>query len=416
MNTIAEFVAKLHTTPGKGVILATGGGSEAVSLLCQDGGASNTLESFSFPYATKASAAFVGASAPVNAVTARRMAMKAYQLALETKDGDYDSFGIGVTSKLQKTAYDEVKGIMVQSERAGRMHEIHLAIHTPRWTTSWSVSLNEPTRRAEELINALMILDAVALAKETATVTHKRVLLDFAKDPRAEVWNRLKPHRKIETAEYSSIHPQIGEVMAGTRPYVRCIISDDQVCSYETVENTEDYLIVSGSFNPFHSGHAQMVEVGGKLTGKTVALEITVRNADKPPLDYIDIKNRLQSIIDSGVKYPQILITNAGTFAEKTAMFPNNTWAIGHDTAARINQKRFYGNHRGMIAAMSDMRKLRTKFLVFGRLDDTGVFQTGTSGIIDPFKMLCQVVPEDAFRLDISSTELRRKLNGGSHS
>ena len=42
--------------------------------------------------------------------------------------------------------------------------------------------------------------------------------------------------------------------------------------------------ILSGSFNPLHEGHEEMAQASSRMLGKPVVYELSVANADKPPL------------------------------------------------------------------------------------------------------------------------------------
>src|SRR5258706_53040 len=43
-------------------------------------------------------------------------------------------------------------------------------------------------------------------------------------------------------------------------------------------------VLLRGSFNPLHAGHGPLAAVAQEVIGKRAAFEMTVLNADKPPL------------------------------------------------------------------------------------------------------------------------------------
>ena len=96
--------------------------------------------------------------------------------------------------------------------------------------------------------------------------------------------------------------------------------------------------VLCGSFHPRHAGHDQLAEAASRHLGCSVVFELTVRNADKPPLsrDEVD-RRRRQFSTDS------LLITNQPTFVEKARVIGNVVFVIGFDTAIRIIDPKFYG-------------------------------------------------------------------------
>ena len=82
-----------------------------------------------------------------------------------------------------------------------------------------------------------------------------------------------------------------------------------------------------------------MLNVAESVTGLTGAYELTLRNADKPDLDYLTLQERLDGL----TSYP-VWLTNLTNFEQKAEQFPGATFALGTDTLARIAQPRFYAD------------------------------------------------------------------------
>jgi hypothetical protein len=107
-----------------------------------------------------------------------------------------------------------------------------------------------------------------------------------------------------------------------------------------------------------------------------------------------------------------VWLTRAPTYTEKAELFPGCLFVIGADTAERIVQPRFYGDSEQRMAdALARFRAANCRFLTAGRLDKAGRF-VGLDDLALPavYRDLFQSIPERAFRMDLSSTELRGRI------
>jgi hypothetical protein len=187
-----------------------------------------------------------------------------------------------------------------------------------------------------------------------------------------------------------------------------------------------DVLIIPGSFNPPHIGHAQLanaavlalrrirqlesssthsirsmpsslsssssiidniwstVETSNDQYDPTVLFEISVTNVDKPPIDPDEVERRLNLFLRlESTDLPKdwgVILTNAPLFSQKAVVLNNvirdsrarrkMTFVIGTDTMVRIINPKYYGNsNTNMVAALEDMKEKGVHFIVGGRLE-----------------------------------------------
>lgn len=164
----------------------------------------------------------------------------------------------------------------------------------------------------------------------------------------------------------------------------------------------EQTIFLPGSFNPLHHGHEGLLLAAEKTSGREGLFELSVSNVDKPPLSVVEVERRLLQM--KGIY--SVVLTRAPTFAEKAGLFPGAWFALGYDTALRLLSPKY---HTDIPAMLERFRALETRFVVSGRLHE-GEFQSLENlGIPAGFEELFVPIPEDLFREDISSTELRQR-------
>ncbi len=152
-----------------------------------------------------------------------------------------------------------------------------------------------------------------------------------------------------------------------------------------------------------------MAEVAEQRLGQAVAWELSIANVEKPPLDFIAIRDRLAALLrEDAVRLATL--TFAPTFREKAELFPGSVFVMGADTALRIGDPRFYGGDSALRdEAITKIADCGCRFLVFGRQHGAR-FQTLTDlDLPAPLWALCDEVSAAEFREDVSSTELRAR-------
>jgi hypothetical protein len=170
-------------------------------------------------------------------------------------------------------------------------------------------------------------------------------------------------------------------------------------------------LLFPGSFNPLHEGHERLAVAAGRLSGRRPSLELSVENVDKPSLQRVDIEGRLAAMRGRF----SVIMTRAPTFLQKARLFSGCHFAIGYDTATRLLQGKYYeGGEQGMVTALEEFRAGEHCFWVAGRLQEGKYLALADIDVPAGFAALFAAIPEEDFRVDISSTELRSRANKGA--
>jgi nicotinamide mononucleotide (NMN) deamidase PncC len=369
---VEELVAKIHAAPTRFVLAISGGGTHAISALAEVPGASRTILEAIVPYSSEALCEWLGGRPDQHcaAETARRMAMVAWMRARRLGESPTALAGIACTASLA-------------TDRPKRgPHRAHVAIQTISFTATRSLYIEKGIRdrREEDRLVARLLLDAIA----EACGLKPELDLDLVEGEGVERLQTIAP-------------PSWQSLLWGETELVRHGAAVD--------ETAEDRVIFPGAFNPLHAGHRGMAEVAEELLGRPVEFEISILNADKPPIDYHEMKQRADQF-DSG---RTVWLTRAPTFVEKAKLFPGATFLVGSDTARRIAEPRFYGDDPAACrAALGRIAARGCRFLVCGRNLGPGFVSLHQLDLPDPLKSLCREVPEELFRKDISSTEIRR--------
>jgi hypothetical protein len=371
---VRNLITTLHQSTYRYILAITGGGTGAAAWLLSVPGGSRTVLEVAVPYSEQALGEYLGywPSSFCSVQTSREMARRAQERARWLAPG-LPVAGVGCTASLR-------------SDRPKHGdHRLHLTVQTDRGARTHSLTLTKAARdrEGEETLLDLVLLNALAEA--------------FGVSERLPV--PLLPGEEIQIETHPT-SDALAMFLAGHNSKV-CVESDGCVRS----EAPQPRVLLPGSFNPLHEGHCSLVTVAERLVGAPAAFELSVRNADKPPLAEGEVRRRLAQFTWRG----PVWLTHSPTFAEKADLFPDTTFVVGADTASRIVAPRFYGDSEAQMAeALANFRARGCRFLVAGRVDAEGHF-CGLDDVAIPsaYRDLFTGIPETLFRLDLSSTELR---------
>jgi hypothetical protein len=372
LNTsVTNLVAALHQSHCQYAIVITGGGSGVAGRLLSVPGGSRTVLEVAVPYGEAALSEYLAfrPQSFCSPATSRDLARRACDRARHLAPGSC-VLGLGCTASLR-------------SDRPKRgEHRCHISTHTTRETRTWSLTLTKDARsRAdEESIVEILVLNALAAGLDVA----ERALLP------------LLAGEEVVTETLPRGDP-LSAFLHGRGP--RLLVEPDGRMHTDAAPSN---LVLPGSFNPLHEAHLQLAQTAAALEKTEAAFEMSVVNVDKPGLADDEVRRRLAQF---AWRAP-VWLTRAPTFIEKGRLFPGSAFVVGADTAARIVAPRYYENEARMHAAFDEFRALKCRFLVAGRVDDSGTF-VGLDQVAIPerHRDLFREIP---FRCDISSTQLRK--------
>jgi hypothetical protein len=378
---IQQAISTIHTGPHKLVLEFAGAGSLALWWLHCVAGSSATVLEATDRYAPDSLIDLLKFQPDifVSAETAIAMAQKAYERAVHLDGTDHNAFLLGVACTAT---------IATSYTKRGE-HYCVIAVQSAEGITTYNLRMKKGHRDRtgeEDLVSRLLVK---ALVEAGSIKQHIPLELTAGE--------HLREHHHTFTDPIDRL--MIREIQTVT------VYPNGQQVANQFVNGA----ILSGSFNPLHHGHVRLSEVASELLGTPIVFELPIVNADKGTLTLSEIHQRLEQFHGENT----VVLSRAPLFRDKALLFPGCVFIIGYDTAARLVSPYYYDGEEGMYEALETIRNAKCRFMVAGRFYQ-GQFCTIHDIRIPPmFRDMFKELAEDHFRVDISSTELRKK---GQHT
>ena len=379
-KTLEAVIERLHQTPHMLVYEFAGAGVQALAWLHAVAGSSATILEANDRYSQKSFIESAGFEPDkfVSLEASEALAKQALKRAqyLKPKHLKHErTAAIGVSC---------TASIATSRPKRGE-HKCFISIADELAVTSYSLTLDKGARNRdeEEALVSILVIKAIAEACDLKTPE-----LHLNTEDILETYHSSSPALlQLEKEEVNWLHfSSRGEVSAG-----------------KTLSNQ---LLLSGSFNPVHAGHLQLVKLVADKKQKDVYFELPLANAAKATIGFEEAVRRARQFIGKG----DVILSLSPLFYEKATVFPESMFIVGADTAVRLVQKRFYNDsEKEMLSSFEAVRKKGCSFIVAGRLIDDDFITLDEIAIPETIKDLFEVLPEEVFRVDLSSTEIREK-------
>ncbi|MEO7910416.1 MAG: hypothetical protein ABIV47_12280 [Roseiflexaceae bacterium] len=367
------IIEQIHNSAHKLVFEFAGAGSLALFELHSVAGSSRTILEATDRYAATSLVDLLG-QVPEQFVareTASAMAGQAFRRAMRLAEPGTTCLGVACTA-----------AIATDRQRRGE-DRCWIAVRDGNGVSSYGLVMTKGARDrlGEEQLVSQLLLRAIAAACGIGDL----VPLDLLAD------------EQVETA-YEIAEDPIARLLGGTASTV-LVAPDGTPLADQPVTGA----LLSGSFNPLHAGHERLAQAAAATLGMPVTFELPILNADKAPLGYAEIERRLAQF---RWRYP-VALSRAALFVEKAALFPGCVFVLGYDTAARLIDPRYYGGEPARDAALAFIQAHGCRFLVAGRVQDAVFHTLDEIAIPANARDLFIELPEQAFRVDLSSSAIR---------
>ena len=369
----------IHATPQQ-TVLELAGGTQALAWLHAVGGSSRTVLEATDRYSAASLAALLG-QPPEKAVT--RDVAVAMAAAARRRARDLAAPGTPVVGAACSAA------LASDRPRRGAHHAV-VAVADALGAAVCELELAKGTRtrRQEEAVVSLLLLAELAAACGVAEP-----------EPAAAAAPGDAIQRGFRPA------PRFAALGSGAADW---LLLDAAGCVVEQDSGWDRVALLSGSYHPLHRGHLALAAAAAALLRRRVVFELTLVNADKAAIALPEAQRRAAQFAGRA----PLLLSRVPLFAAKAALFPGAVFVVGVDTAARLVDRRFYGDSAAaMQRALADVARYGCSFLVAGRLVEER-FRTladVTLPLPPALRSLFRELPEESFRCDLSSSEIRAR-------
>jgi len=441
---------KEYVNPNHVCIAVAGGGGHAIATLAATPGASSLFLEGTVAYDRNSFQSYVGelvddSSFKFSSLEAAEMLSRAaVRRALQYR-ANLDEYprciGIGVASALVSTRKHSKKssfGYIVATRADGS-----------QWTCNITLAPESRTRLEEDQFMGELALRAVEQLQTRGT---QKLVLEDEEDQIEESFHQVDSEDPIAEGAKRILRGDVEAILF-------LPLQDKFVAMTDPVLPLES-LVFPGSFNPPHQGHTTLAQVASSAwdgASSAVFLELSLSNPDKPSMSPESVSERAHAFFGLQDHLPKewgILLTRAPLFARKVEVLkpfmapgrfgsecivksqcppfltpfipdsvqrggrPQMGFVIGTDTMVRILNPMYYGDsEEDMFEAVRAMGHSGVHFVVGGRLeqrggDEDGRFVTGEDevrALPKDVQSLFTLVKEDDFRVDISSTEIRKR-------